>query len=179
MISIHDMLPIQRLEELVFTPIIKVVLAKYMDGMMSVAFSPIDPLWNLRNFNTACSTTCAKYDDLAVNTKEGVENALGRADTSDLRASFGRALSFSIPPLTLYRNYRPDGYLKLNFGVPLVDHEINEDNVPKVMRMCIEEIEKRGLNIEKLHWVSVLRTEACVRIHVYCNRGILHTSKEH
>ena len=165
-ISIHDMLPIQCLEELVFTPTIKEVLAKYMDGMMSVRFSPIDPLWDLREFNTAGSTTCAKCDDLAVNTKAGVENALGRADTSDLRASFRRALSFSIPPLTLYRNYRPDGYLKLNFGVPLMDHEMNEDNVPKVMRMCIEEIEKRGLNTKKILQVSELRIEACVGVHI-------------
>ena len=102
-------------------------------------------------FNTACSTTYAKYDDLA-----GVENALGRADTSDLRASFRRALSFSIPPPTLYRDSRLGGYLSLNFCVPLVDHEMNEDNVPKVMRMCIEEVEKRGLNTKNLYSVSRL-----------------------
>ncbi|KAF8269705.1 hypothetical protein EI94DRAFT_1724484 [Lactarius quietus] len=113
------------LEELVFTPTIKDALAKYIDGMI---------------------TTCGQYDDQAVNAKAEVKNALGGTDTSDLRASFRRALSFSIPPLTLYRDNHPGGYSKLTFCAPLVDHEINEDNVPKAMRMCMGEVEKRGLN---------------------------------
>jgi hypothetical protein len=32
-----------------------------------------------------------------------------------------------------------------------VDDGINEDKVPKVMRMCIDEVEKRGLNIDKIY----------------------------
>ena len=42
------------------------------------------------------------------------------------------------------------------FGVPLVDLEMNEEKVPKAMRMCIEEVEKRGLHIEKIYTVSLL-----------------------
>ena len=95
-----------------------------------------------------------KHDDLAKNTKAEVEKALAGTDTSDLRASFSRALSFSIPPLTLYRNYRPGAYSDLIFGVPLVDVETYEDNVPKVMRMCIEEVEKRGLDTKGIYSVS-------------------------
>ena len=34
---------------------------------------------------------------------------------------------------------------------------MSEDNVPKVMRMCIEEVEVRGLNIDKIYLVSRLR----------------------
>ncbi|KAH9010251.1 Rho GTPase activation protein, partial [Lactarius hengduanensis] len=75
-------------------------------------------------------------------------------DTSDLRASFCRAFAFSIPPPTLYRNNRPGAYSDLIFGIPLVDLTTNEDNVPKVMRMCIEEVEKRGLNTKGIYWVS-------------------------
>ena len=40
----HDVLPIQCLEELFFTPIIKDALVRYMEGMTSVEPSPIDPL---------------------------------------------------------------------------------------------------------------------------------------
>lgn len=161
----HDVLPIQCLEELFFTPIIKDALVRYMEGMTSVEPSPIDPLWNLREFNTACSTTRAKYNDLAVNAKSGVEDAISRADTSGLRASFRRAHTYSIPPLTLYRD-SPDKYLSLNFGVPVVDQEINEDNVPKVMRMCTEEVDKRGLKTKNIYLVSWPWIEACARIHV-------------
>jgi hypothetical protein len=32
---------------------------------------------------------------------------------------------------------------------------MNEDKVPKVMRMCIDEVEKRGLNIDKIYSVSL------------------------
>jgi hypothetical protein len=86
--------------------------------------------------------------------KAEVENVSDETDISDLRASFGRALSSSIPPLTLYRNDRPGGYSNLCFGVPLVDQTTGEDNVPKVLRSCIEEVEKRGLNVDKIYSVS-------------------------
>ncbi|KAH9007772.1 Rho GTPase activation protein [Lactarius deliciosus] len=121
------------LEELVFTPTIKDVLIKYMDGMI---------------------TACTKYDDLAISIRADVGRALAETDTSDLRASFRRAFTFSIPPPTLYRNNRPGAYSDLIFGIPLVDFTTNEDNVPKVMRMCIEEVEKRGLNTKGIYWVG-------------------------
>ncbi|KAI9456970.1 Rho GTPase activation protein [Lactarius psammicola] len=121
------------LEELVFTPTVKDVLVKYMDGM---------------------TTACAKYNDLAMSTRAEVEKALAGTDTSDLRAAFRRALSYSIPPPTLYRNYRSGVYSDLIFGVPLADVKTNEDNVPKVMGMCIEEIEKRGLNTKGIYLVA-------------------------
>ena len=115
----------------------------------------IKPSWNLRDSDKACSTACGRYHHLEKSTKAKVEKAVARTDTSDLRASFRLALSFSIPPLTHYRNYnRPGPYSHLIFGVPLVDVETNQDNVPKVMRMCIEEVEKRGLNTENIYLVS-------------------------
>jgi hypothetical protein len=116
--------------------------------------SAINPWWNRQDFDTAYSTACAKYDDLAKSTRAEVEKALAGTDTSDLRASFRRALSFSTPPPTLYRNYRPGAYSELIFGVPLVDAETNQDNVPTVMRMCIEEVENRGLNTKGIYSVS-------------------------
>ena len=128
-----------------------------MDGMMSVLFS-VQKIF--REFDMTCRTACAKYNDLAMNSRAEVVYILDTTDTSNLRGSFRRALSLSIPPLTLYRNYRPGGYSNLIFGVPLVaalDHSIIEGNVPKVMRMCMEEIEKRGFNIAGLYTVSLSR----------------------
>jgi hypothetical protein len=85
-----------------------------------------------------------------------VESALGGTDTSNLKVSFRQALSFSTPPLTLYCNYRHGGYSNLIFGVPLVDNGGSSDKVPKVMRMCIDEVEKRGLSIDKIYSVSLI-----------------------
>jgi hypothetical protein len=112
------------------------------------------PLWNRPKFDTACSTACAKYDNLAMSTRTEVEKALAGTDTFDLRASFRRALSFSTPPLILYRDYRPGAYSELTFGVPLVDVETHEDHVPKVMRICIEEVETRGVDATEIYSVS-------------------------
>ena len=89
-----------------------------------------------------------------MNAKAGVENVLDGTDTSDLRASFHRALSYSKPPLTLCSNYRPSGDSNLIFGVPLVEEMTGENRVPKVVRMCIEEVQKRGLNTPRIYKVS-------------------------
>ncbi|KAF8265551.1 hypothetical protein EI94DRAFT_1831140 [Lactarius quietus] len=145
----------ESLEELVFAPITKNALVKYMDGMMSVTLSYPE---NLENFNTAYSTASAKCGNLAKSTMVEVERALVGSDASEsnLRASFRRALSFSIPPPTVYRNYYPGVLPDFTFGAPLADVETNEDNVPKVMRICMEEVEKRGLNVLGIYsiWYS-------------------------
>jgi hypothetical protein len=102
------------------------------------------------------------------------EKVLARRDTSesDLRASFRRALSFSIfffffffffgpisfsiPPPTFYRNHCPSAHPNsgLLFGVPLVGLETNQDNVSKVMKICIEEVEERGLDTKGIYSVN-------------------------
>ncbi|KAH8986374.1 Rho GTPase activation protein [Lactarius akahatsu] len=105
------------------------------------------PSWNLLDFDTAYSTTCKKYGKLVMGASAGVEKALAGSDTSGLGASFDHAFSFSIPPLTLYCNYRPNAS-NLIFGVPLVNLMANQNNV---IRRCIEEVEKRGLNTHKIY----------------------------
>ncbi|KAH8996919.1 Rho GTPase activation protein [Lactarius hatsudake] len=85
-----------------------------------------------------------------MSTSAGVEKTLAGTDTSGLGASFDHAFSFSIPPLTLYCNYRPNAS-NLIFGVPLVNLTANQNNV---IRRCIEEVEKRGLNTHKIYSVG-------------------------
>ncbi|KAI9433334.1 hypothetical protein H4582DRAFT_1003264 [Lactarius indigo] len=121
------------LEGLVFTPTVKDVLVGYMDGL---------------------TTMCTKRGNLVMSTSAEIEKALAGTDASGLRASFRHALAFSIPPLTLYCNHRPNAYVNLIFGVPLVNLTTNEDNVPKIIRMCIEEVEKRGLNAKGIYWAG-------------------------
>ncbi|KAH8979723.1 hypothetical protein EDB86DRAFT_609691 [Lactarius hatsudake] len=118
------------LEDLVFRTTVKGVLAKYLDDM--IAANKI-------------------YYDLAIGTRPVVWKALNGRDGSGLAGSFHRALSLSVPPLTLYRNYRSHGYSNLIFGVPLVDPPADQYYVPKVIGMCIAEVEKRGLNAHKIY----------------------------
>ena len=90
-----------------------------------------------------------------MSTRAVVKTALAGGDVSNLRASFRQALAFSIPPFTLYRGYSPPGaYSELIFGVPVVDLETTQNNVPKLMTLCIEEIEKRGLKAKNIYPVS-------------------------
>ncbi|KAH9009031.1 Rho GTPase activation protein [Lactarius hengduanensis] len=97
-------------------------------------------------------TASKTYHDLALGTRPGVRRAFDESDGSDLTGSFRRAFPLSIPPLTLYRNYRSSGYTSnLVFGVPLVDPTANQRYVPKVIRMCIAEVERRGLNAHKIY----------------------------
>ena len=108
----------------------------------------------------AFSTTCGMYDEQAKSTKEEVERASTGTETSNLKENFRGYLSDSIPKPTLYRNDRPGEY-SLLFGVPLGDPKTNQDNVPKVMRMCMEEIENRGLDTTRIYSVSRSRRVSC------------------
>ncbi|KAH9033843.1 hypothetical protein EDB84DRAFT_1561580 [Lactarius hengduanensis] len=118
------------LEDLVFRTTVKGVLAKYLDDM--IAANKI-------------------YHDLTMGTRPIVWKALNGRDGSGLAGSFHRAFSLSVPPLTLYRNYRSSGYSNLIFGVPLVDPKADPYYVPKVIGMCIAEVEKKGLNAHKIY----------------------------
>ncbi|KAN0140318.1 Rho GTPase activation protein, partial [Lactarius tabidus] len=119
------------LERVVFTPTIKDVLVQYMHGIIK---------------------TCANHNHIAKSTEAEVENSLGGTETSDMKVSSRRVSSFYTPPLVLYRTHHPGGYSNLIFGDPLVDHGVTEDKVPKVMRMCINEVEKRGLDVDDIYW---------------------------
>jgi hypothetical protein len=149
---LHQIFPTQRLEEIVFTPITKNIITRYMNGMMSV-------LWTLPEiveiFDMAGSTASATYNNLAISTRGEAEKALTRRDSSesDLQASLHRALSYSTPPPAFYRNYCPGGHSDSIFGAPLRDLKTNQDNVSKVMKICIEEVEKRGLDTKGIYSV--------------------------
>ncbi|KAH9021328.1 hypothetical protein EDB84DRAFT_1580899 [Lactarius hengduanensis] len=119
------------LEDLVFTTAIKDVLLGYVSGMI---------------------TACAMYNhDLAVNLGPEVEKALAGTDTSNLKASFRHTFSSSIPPPALYLNYRLGGHSNLVFGALLRDCMTDGDCVPKVIRMCMKEVEERGLDTYEIY----------------------------
>jgi len=74
-----------------------------------------------------------------------------------LAASLRRSLALSIPPPTLYYNYQVGECQDLIFGVSLADYATArgiENDVPKVLKICIEEMDKRGLDAEGIYRVS-------------------------
>ena len=114
---------------------------------------------NIEEPETTRSTASKTYHDLATDTRPGVRKALDGSDDSDLITSFRRAFSLSVPPATLYRNFRSSGNSNLTFGVPLIDPTSTQYDVPYVIRTCIAEVESRGLNFNKIYSVSRSRVE--------------------
>jgi Rho GTPase-activating protein 12/27 len=94
---------------------------------------------------------------LASHARSAVDNVSAETDTSILAASLSRSLALSIPIPTLYYNYQVGECQDLIFGVTLADYATargSENDVPKILRICIDEIDKRGLDAEGIYRVS-------------------------
>lgn len=107
-----------------------------------------------------CSATFTTQSHLATNARTVVEKVSSETDTSVLAASLRRSLAVSTPPPTLYYNYHVGECQDLIFGVTLVDYATargSENDVPKIIRICIEEVDRRGLDAEGIYRVSVSR----------------------
>jgi RhoGAP domain len=103
------------------------------------------------------SATYATQNSLATHARSAVEKVSGETDTSILAASLRRSLALSIPPPTLYYNYHVGECQDLVFGVTLVDYATargSENEAPKILRICIDEVDKRGLDAEGIYRVS-------------------------
>jgi hypothetical protein len=109
---------------------------------------------------TYADTLIATYTTqnyLASHARSAVDNVSAETDTSILAASLRRSLALSIPTPTLYYNYQVGECQDLIFGVTLADYATargSENDVPKILRICIDEIDKRGLDAEGIYRVS-------------------------
>lgn len=102
-------------------------------------------------------TVCTMHNDLATDARSAVENISAETDTSILAASLRSSLALSIPPRTLYHNYDVGECPDLVFGLSLADYATareSQNNVPTILRLCIEEVEKRGLEAEGIYTLS-------------------------
>ncbi|KAI9512277.1 hypothetical protein F5148DRAFT_1163734 [Russula earlei] len=91
---------------------------------------------------------------LATHIRSAVENVSAQTDTSLLAASLSNSLALSTPPPTLYYNYHVGECQDLIFGVSLADYATargSENDAPRVIKICIDEIDKRGLDAEGLY----------------------------
>jgi hypothetical protein len=94
---------------------------------------------------------------MASHARSAVDNVSSETDTAILAASLRQSLALSIPPPTLYYNYHVGECQDLIFGVSLADYATargSENDVPKVLKICIDEIDKRGLDAEGIYRVS-------------------------
>lgn len=84
-----------------------------------------------------------------------------RRDASNFANAVPRYLRSSYnPPRTLYANYKLGECRDIMFGVGLADYAgakgLVDGQIPKIVMICIQEVEKRGMNSEGIYRVSVL-----------------------
>lgn len=79
---------------------------------------------------------------------------------SKLRASIPRSLASAIPEPILYQHGHFGPSNDLIFGFSLVDYatekSLHDGEVPKIVRICIQEIDQRGLEAEGIYRVCRL-----------------------
>lgn len=77
-----------------------------------------------------------------------------------LKAHTPRSLASAIPDPILYQHGQVGSCNDLLFGISLVDYAtakgLQDGEVPKIIRICIKEIDQRGLESEGIYRVSTL-----------------------
>ncbi|KAJ6574742.1 hypothetical protein B0H19DRAFT_1208325 [Mycena capillaripes] len=116
---------------------VKQVLEKYTDNMI------------------ATSTT---QTQLSTHARSVVDKISPEIDISKLAASIPRSLASAIPDRILYQNGHVGECNDLIFGFSLVDyavaHNLPEDEAPKIVQICIKEIDQKALECEGIYRVS-------------------------
>ncbi|KAG6885717.1 hypothetical protein C0993_010890 [Termitomyces sp. T159_Od127] len=104
---------------------------------------------------TATSTTQTQLASLA---RSIVINVSPERDLNKLRTSIPRSLASAIPEPILYEHGLVGLCTDLIFGLSLVDYAtskgLQEGEIPKIVRICIQEIDRRGLDSEGIYRVS-------------------------
>jgi hypothetical protein len=78
-------------------------------------------------------------------------------DSSVFSASLHRSPALSVPGSIIYNNYHVGECPDLVFGCKLVDYATargSENDVPKIIRSCVEEVNRRGLDVGGIYMVS-------------------------
>ena len=136
---------------------IKKVLSKYADNLAWVK-----PAFGLstsnKSFHSALFSTNLQ---LASHGAQQVEKVSTGRDMKGVRAYIAQSLALSIPSPILYHNFYVGECKDLIFGFSLQDYatarDLPEGEVPKIVRICIEEVDRRGLYAEGIYRVSPSR----------------------
>lgn len=86
-----------------------------------------------------------------------MERITPQRDVDKLKTQIPRSLASAIPDPILYEHGQVGECNDLIFGFSLVDYAtakgLPDGGIPKIIRICIEEIDKRGLESEGIYRV--------------------------
>ncbi|EED82872.1 predicted protein, partial [Postia placenta Mad-698-R] len=112
----------------------------------------------LRQYTDNLIATATTQNQISEHGRRSIEKISSERDTVILGASIQRMLAIATPPPVYYYNYNVGECKDLIFGVTLVDYatarNLPEGEVPKIVRISIREIERRGLDAEGIYRVS-------------------------
>lgn len=94
---------------------------------------------------------------LSTHTRSVIDKANPSQDREAISQFNARALAMAIPQRVVYVNYYVGDCPDLLFGINLTDYAttrgLNEGEIPKIVRLCITEIDARGLDAEGIYRV--------------------------
>jgi hypothetical protein len=132
---------------------VKTALEKYMDNLMYVSSPDIFRL----NIHICVSGTTSTQTQLANHARSMVNKISPDDDLSVVAAKNRRNLPAESPKRVLYHNYYVGECQDMLFGVNLVDYAtargLPEGEIPRIVRLCIQEIDERGLTFEGIYRV--------------------------
>ena len=105
------------------------------------------------------SATTVTQTQLAAHASRMIEKINPEHDTTLISQNIPRLLVIATPKPQFYHNYHVGECRDLIFGVSLVDYAtakgLGEGEIPKIVRICIREIDERGLDAEGIYRVSL------------------------
>ena len=120
-----------------------------------------------RNLRATYSTG----SQVASHVQETADYIFPEKDSQRLKQATATQLEASIPKPILYHNFHMGESKHLIMGISLVDYAsargLKDNAVPRVVELCIREVEARGLNAEGIYRVS------------YCDLSVPLPTKSH
>ncbi|KDQ54847.1 hypothetical protein JAAARDRAFT_181517 [Jaapia argillacea MUCL 33604] len=112
----------------------------------------------LEKYTDNMSATTTTETALSNHGRHVVDKISPSSDANVIASRISRSLASAIPKPVLYYNYFVGECSDLIFGVSLVDYAtsrgLSDAEIPRVVRLCIQEIDKRGLETEGVYRVS-------------------------
>ncbi|RDB29694.1 Rho GTPase-activating protein 27 [Hypsizygus marmoreus] len=107
---------------------------------------------------TLYSATTTTQTQLSSHLRSIVDMIYPEKDVAKLKAYIPRSLASAIPEPILYQHGSVGSCNDLIFGFSLVDYAtakgLQDGEIPKIIRICIQEIDRRGLESEGIYRVS-------------------------
>ncbi|KAI0735515.1 hypothetical protein C8Q76DRAFT_611686 [Earliella scabrosa] len=112
----------------------------------------------LEVYTDSLVAAAATQNQLCEHGRVMVEKISPQRDSAALASNIPRLIAAITPKPVYYYNYNVGECKDLIFGVSLVDYAtargLSDGDIPKIIRICIEDIDKRGLDAEGIYRVS-------------------------